>query len=64
MHGTTVQLSLVKVGAEKKDITTKKYTLPLIDLQGHQTLIEVYGIDQITSNTQQLKKMQNVSNTM
>ena len=32
LHGTTVQLSLVKVGAEKKDITTKKYTLPLIDL--------------------------------
>ena len=55
LHGTTVQLSLVKVGAEKKDITTKKYTLPLIDLQGHQTLIEVYGIDQITSNIRKIK---------
>ena len=55
LHGTTVQLSLVKVGAEKRDITTKKYTLPLIDLQGHQTLIEVYGIDQITSNIRKIK---------
>ena len=54
LRGTIIELSLIKVGAEKETIMTRKYKLPLIDLQGKQFSIEVYGIDKITSDVEKI----------
>ena len=54
LRGTIIELSLIKVGAEKETIMTRKYKLPLINLQGKQFSIEVYGIDKITSDVEKI----------
>ncbi|XP_078370325.1 uncharacterized protein LOC144654092 [Oculina patagonica] len=52
LHGTPLELTLVKVGADEEKISSRKYQLPLIDVQGKRILFEVYGIEKITSNIQ------------
>ena len=55
LQGTRAELSIVKVGGESQTIHTKKYQLPLIDLDGHIVQIDVYGIDKITSEIPTVK---------
>ena len=55
LRGTKVQLSLVKVGGENEALISYKYKLPLFDLQGNRIYFDVYGIDKITSDIQNVK---------
>ena len=50
LHGTRVELSIIKVGGTSERIVSCKYLLPLIDLKGHVVEFEVYGIDKITTD--------------
>ena len=50
LHGTAVELSIIKVGNTEEKISLKRYQLPLIDLQGNPVIFEVYGIENITSD--------------
>ena len=52
LKGKRCHLTLVKVGGLKETIETCKYTLPLIDEQGHEVHFIVYGIEKITSDIQ------------
>jgi len=50
LRGTTVQLSIVKVGDKVEKIVSQKYLLDLIDLQGKVAQFKLYGIDRITTD--------------
>lgn len=50
LHGTKVELSIVKVGGKVEKIVSQKYLLDLIDLQGKVVQFELYGIDRITTD--------------
>ena len=48
LKGKTVDLSIIKIGAQDEKINTMKYILPLVDAQGQTVHTEAYGIDHIT----------------
>ena len=52
LHGTRVEISIVKVGGTSETIMSNRYLLPLIDSQGQVVPFEVYGIDVITADIQ------------
>lgn len=52
LRGTPLEISLVKVGGKEEKISSRKYKLPLIDLKGETTLVEVCEIDKITTDIQ------------
>lgn len=54
LHGTPLEISLVKVGGKKEKINSRKYKLPLIDLQGETTFVKVCKIDKITTDIQNI----------
>ena len=50
LEGTPCQLSVVGVGCVKKQIPSKRYVLPLRDVEGQVEEIVVFGIDKISSD--------------
>ena len=53
-HLVLLNLSIVKLGGQNETIETMKYKLPLLDKQGHVVEFEVYGINKITSDIEQV----------
>ena len=47
-----MELSIVKVGGRTERLQSHKYRIPLIDLDGNEVHFDVYGIDKITNNVQ------------
>ena len=54
LRGVKVNLSIVKLGGQNEKIETMKYKLPLLDKQGHTVEFELYGINKITSDIEQV----------
>ena len=54
LHGTRVEISIVKVGRTSETIMSNRYLLPLIDSQGQVVPFKVYGIDVITVDIQRV----------
>ena len=54
LHGTRVEISIVKVGHTSETIMSNRYLLPLIDSQGQVVPFKVYGIDVITVDIQRV----------
>ena len=52
LKGTTVELTVTKVGGNNEKITSNRYKLSLFDKQGQEVQVDVYGIDKITSEIQ------------
>ena len=52
LHGTKVEMSIVKVGRTSETMLSNRYLLPLIDSQGQVVPCEVYSIDVITADIQ------------
>ena len=50
--GEKVELSIVKVGGRTERLQSHKYRIPLIDLDGNEVHFDVYGIEKITNNVQ------------
>ena len=50
LHGTRVEISIVKVGGTSETIMSNRYLLPLIDSQGQVVPFKVYGTDVITAD--------------
>ena len=54
LHGTRVEMSIVKVEGTSETIMSNRYLLPLIDSQWQVVPFEVYSIDVITADIQRL----------
>lgn len=52
LKGTKVELSIIKVGGDNEKITSTRYKLSLKDKQNQEVQFDVYGIDKITSDIQ------------
>ena len=52
LKGINAELSVVKVGGVNEKLISRKYKLTLIGKKGQELQIDVYGIDQITSDIQ------------
>lgn len=50
LHGTRIEISILKVGGMSETIMSNGYLLPLIDYQGQVVQFEVNGIDVITAD--------------
>ena len=54
LKGIRAELSIVKVGGVNEKLVSYKFKLTLIDKRGQELQIDVYGIDKITSNIQEV----------
>ena len=54
LKGEKVELSVTKVGGIKEKLQSHKYKLALIDLEGNEVHFDVYGIDKITDDVQNI----------
>ncbi len=52
LKGTKKELTVIKVGGNNEKILSNRYTLSLIDKRGQEVQFEVYGIDKITFEIQ------------
>ena len=52
--GSNTDLSIVKVGNQPAILNSKKYTVPLIDLDKNVWNIDAYGMDEITTDLQNI----------
>ena len=54
LHGKDIDLTIITVGGKAETLSSKEYTLTLIDKHNSPINIVAYGIQQITSSTQQV----------
>ena len=54
LHGTPIQITVIKVGGKRERIKSFEYNLPLLDKDGQEVLLQVYGINQISTSIERV----------